>query len=101
MKKSLVATYPTLMTAEIVVGELIAAGFARADIGLAVSEELSDTALVAVTTEQRRLEGARQVLERHEPQAIDEREFQWRIQGGQPRVPDEDRFTAIDRTDPS
>ena len=39
MKKSLVATYPTLMTAEIVVGELIAAGFARADIGLAVSED--------------------------------------------------------------
>lgn len=101
MKKSLVATYRSLKTAETVVGELVATGFARADIGLAVSEDASDAALVTVTAEQARLGDARQVLERHEPQSLDEREFQWRMQGDQRQTPDENRFTAVDRTEPS
>jgi hypothetical protein len=98
LKKVIVATYASVNMANQVVQRLVTSGFARGDIGLAISEHApaspSDDgthpagALVTVTASGSQIEHATEILNQYEPLELDQREFQWRRDPGM--TPDED-----------
>ena len=94
--KTIISIYADISTAEKVVDDLTTRGYAREDMGLAVSES-SGEALLAVTIDESTLGNVREIIERYEPKQIDTRETGWRQKGGfEALYPGADQFTAVD-----
>jgi hypothetical protein len=97
-KKTIVAVFYDLYVAEDVINDLLVNHYKRADIGLAVGNmngRSPGKAMVTLTVPQDDVYRMKQVFRFHNPEQLDVRNVQWRIDGDTDFEPDEGEFVAI------
>jgi hypothetical protein len=97
-KKTIVAVFYDLDVAKDVINDLLANHYKRADIGLAVGNmngRSPGKALVTLTVPPDDVYRMKQVFRFHNPEELDVRDAQWRIDGNIEFNPNEEEFAAV------